>query len=130
MVKVQEAENQIITDYEVYAQRPCDSDLLIPAIDTHRALLGRVPRLVAADAAEFETNLRKERQMEGIAKAKAEGVYKGKGRPKSVDIGTVAALKAQGMGATDIAKELGIGRASVYRALDQIELETGEQGAA
>jgi IS5 family transposase len=51
MVKLQEAENQIITAYEVYAQRPYDSDLLIPAIDTHQALLGRVPRLVAADAA-------------------------------------------------------------------------------
>jgi IS5 family transposase len=51
MVKLQEAENQIITAYEVYAQRPYDSDLLIPAVDTHCALLGRVPRLVAADAA-------------------------------------------------------------------------------
>jgi IS5 family transposase len=51
MVKLQEAENQIITDYEVYARRPHDSDLLVPAIDTHRALMGRAPRLVAADAA-------------------------------------------------------------------------------
>ena len=51
MVKLQEAENQIITDYEVYARRPCDSDLLIAAIETHQALLGRTPSLVAADAA-------------------------------------------------------------------------------
>jgi IS5 family transposase len=51
MVKLQEAENQIITAYEVYPERPYDSDLLIPAIDTHHALLGRMPRLVAADAA-------------------------------------------------------------------------------
>ncbi len=51
MVKLQEAENQIIVDYEVYARRPNDADLLIPAIATHRAKLGRVPRLVAADAA-------------------------------------------------------------------------------
>jgi IS5 family transposase len=35
MVKLQEAENQIITDYEVYARRPYDSDLLIAAIETH-----------------------------------------------------------------------------------------------
>ena len=42
--------NQIIVDYEVYARRPNDSDLLIPAIETHQAKLGRVPRLVAADA--------------------------------------------------------------------------------
>jgi transposase, IS5 family len=64
MVKLQEAENQIITSYEVYAQRPSDSDLLIPAIDTHQALLGRVPRLVAADAAFYSA------QNEAAAKAK------------------------------------------------------------
>jgi IS5 family transposase len=49
MVKLQEAENQIIVDYEVYAQRPYDSDLLIPAITAHAAKLGRIPRLVATD---------------------------------------------------------------------------------
>ena len=65
--------------------------------------------------AEFETNLRKERQMEGIAKAKAAGVYKG--RPPSVDSAKVAELKAQGFGPSQIARKLGIGRASVYRVL-------------
>lgn len=50
MVKLQEAENQIVTGYEVFARRPNDSDLLIEAITAHEALLGRVPRLVAADA--------------------------------------------------------------------------------
>jgi DNA invertase Pin-like site-specific DNA recombinase len=70
---------------------------------------------------EFETNLRRERQLEGIAKAKADGVYAGKGRPASIDADRVRELKAQGMGATEIAKELGIGRASVYRVLDQLD---------
>jgi DNA invertase Pin-like site-specific DNA recombinase len=65
--------------------------------------------------AEFETALRKERQMEGIAKAKAAGVYRG--RKPSVDVDKVKALHAKGMGASAIAAELGIGRASVYRAL-------------
>ena len=65
--------------------------------------------------AEFETNLRKERQMEGIAKAKEKGVYKG--RKPSVDVHKVKELRDSGMGASAIAKELGIGRASVYRAL-------------
>ena len=51
MVKLQEAENQIVIDYEVYDRRPSDSDLLIPAIEMHQARLGRIPRLVAADAA-------------------------------------------------------------------------------
>jgi DNA invertase Pin-like site-specific DNA recombinase len=66
--------------------------------------------------AEFETNLRKERQLEGIAKAKAEGVYKG--RKPSIDAEAVRALKAQGLGGSEIAKRLGIGRASVYRVLE------------
>jgi len=64
--------------------------------------------------AQFETAIRKERQMEGIAKAKAAGVYKG--RKPSVDITAINALRAEGVGATEIAKRLGIGRASVYRA--------------
>jgi DNA invertase Pin-like site-specific DNA recombinase len=63
--------------------------------------------------AEFETNLRRERQLEGIASAKERGVYKG--RPATIDAKAVAKLKAQGMGATEIAKRLRIGRASVYR---------------
>jgi DNA invertase Pin-like site-specific DNA recombinase len=66
--------------------------------------------------AEFETNLRKERQAEGIAKAKAAGVYKG--RPPSIDVMKVRDLKKKGLGASEIAKALKIGRASVYRALD------------
>ena len=66
--------------------------------------------------AEFETNLRKERQIEGIAKAKAAGVYKG--RPPSIDAVRVRELKQKGFGASQIAKALKIGRASVYRALE------------
>ena len=65
---------------------------------------------------EFETNLRKERQMEGILKAKEKGVYKG--RKPSVDVQKVKELRDTGLGASAIAKELGIGRASVYRALE------------
>jgi DNA invertase Pin-like site-specific DNA recombinase len=65
--------------------------------------------------AEFETNLRRERQMEGIAAAKARGVYKG--RPATIKAEEIAKLKAEGLGATEIAKRLGVGRASVYRVL-------------
>jgi len=67
--------------------------------------------------AEFETNLRKERQLEGIAKAKAAGVYKG--RKPSIPVDEVKALRAAGRGATEIAEELGISRKSVYRALER-----------
>lgn len=66
MIKLQEAENQIIVDYEVYPQRPNDSDLLIPAIETHQALLGRPPYLAAADAAFYSAK--------NEAAAKAKGV--------------------------------------------------------
>jgi len=66
MVKLQEAENQIVIDYEVYAQRPHDSELLIAAIETHQAMLGRAPRLVAADAAFYSAK--------NEAAAKAKGV--------------------------------------------------------
>src|SRR5450756_1606891 len=53
MVKIQEAEGQIVTHYEVYDERPSDADLLLPAIALHERLLGRKPYLVTADAAFF-----------------------------------------------------------------------------
>ena len=65
--------------------------------------------------AEFETNLRKERQLEGIAKAKAEGVYTG--RKPTIDAEEVRRLTAEGVGASEIAQRLSISRASVYRIM-------------
>ena len=68
--------------------------------------------------AEFETAIRRERQMEGIAKAKARGVYKG--RKPSVPVEEVKRLKADGVGPSTIAKQLGIARSSVYEALKSV----------
>ena len=65
--------------------------------------------------AEFETNLRRERQMEGIAKARARGVYKG--RKPSVDVDYVRAHNVQGPNPTAIAAKLGISRSTVWRVL-------------
>ena len=70
---------------------------------------------VLASIAEFEADIRRERQREGIERAKVAGVYKG--RKPSVDAIAVQQLKEEGLGGTEIAKQLGIGRASVYRAL-------------
>lgn len=84
------------------------------AIDTTRSD-GRLMLNILASFAEFETDLRKERQADGIAKAKSEGRYKG--RKPSVPDDEVRKLHGEGVGATDIARRLGIGRASVYRAL-------------
>jgi IS5 family transposase len=53
MVKIQEAENQIVIHCEVFDQRPSDSDLLTPSIEKHKELLGCVPDLAAADAGFF-----------------------------------------------------------------------------
>ena len=46
-MEVQEAENQIITDYRVFAERPSDQELLVPAVEEHQRRFGRVPRVVA-----------------------------------------------------------------------------------
>ena len=50
LVKIQEAENQIISHYEVFAERPSDRQLLVPSIEVHQRRFGRIPALVAADA--------------------------------------------------------------------------------
>lgn len=84
------------------------------AIDTTRSD-GRLMLNILASFAEFETDIRKERQLEGIAKAKDAGVYKG--RKPSVPVADVRRLSSEGLGPTAISKRLGIGRASVYRAL-------------
>jgi IS5 family transposase len=55
MVKIQEAERQIVTHYEVYDERPSDADLLIPALEIHAQQFGQAPRLVTADAGFFST---------------------------------------------------------------------------
>lgn len=64
---------------------------------------------------QFERAIIRKRQAEGIAKAKAKGVYRG--RQPSIDPAMVRKLHSAGLGATAIAKDLGIGRASVYRLL-------------
>lgn len=76
---------------------------------------GRLMLAVLGAVAAFENDIRRERQLEGIAKAKAAGKYRG--RPASIDPSQVKELHQGGMGPAQIAREMGIGRASVYRAL-------------
>jgi transposase, IS5 family len=68
MVKIQEADHQIITDYEVFEKRPVDADLLLPSIETHEKLLGQIPKMVAADAAFFSTDNQIQAQAKGVEK--------------------------------------------------------------
>ena len=84
---------------------------------------GKLMLGILAAVAEFETDIRKERQIEGIEKAKAQGRYRG--RPAAIDPEKVRKLRDGGMGASQIAKELKIGRASVYRVLDERQAESG-----
>lgn len=79
------------------------------------AATGRLFLTMLGAFAEFETNLRRERQMEGIAKAKAEGRYKG--RPVTVDKAAIRRLHAEGLKPMHIAQRLGVARSTVYEAL-------------
>lgn len=96
------------------AKRVAFKCLAQAGVDTDTST-GRLMLAVLGAVAAFENDIRKERQMEGVLKAKAKGVYKG--RPASIRPEEVRELHRQGLGATAIAKRLRIGRASVYRAL-------------
>ncbi|MGH2548259.1 MAG: recombinase family protein [Thermomicrobiales bacterium] len=76
---------------------------------------GRLMLAILGAVASFENDIRLERQREGIEKAKLEGKYKG--RKPTVDPDRVRELHGNGLGPAAIAREMGIGRASVYRAL-------------
>ncbi len=89
-------------------------DLIVTeqAIDTSTST-GKLMFNMLGAIAEFESDLRRERQMEGIAKAKAEGRYKG--RPPSVDADGIKAALAAGHKPAQIAKRFGVARSTVYR---------------
>ena len=70
--------------------------------------------------AEFETNLRYERQMEGIKIAKEKGKFKGK--QSSIDVKRLKVLKEEGVNPTDIARQMNISRGSAYRLMKRVEV--------
>ena len=77
--------------------------------------------------AEFETNLRREHQLEGISAAKARGVYKD--RKPSSDAAKVMRLRSEEkLGPVAIVRQLGIGRASVYRLLGKNGADVSAKG--
>jgi DNA invertase Pin-like site-specific DNA recombinase len=88
--------------------------VLAMGLDTGTAT-GRLMFNVVSSVAQFEPEVMLERQREGIAKAKAEGRYKG--RPVSLDHARIKALKAEGLGATEIADQVGCSRRAVYKVL-------------
>jgi len=78
---------------------------------------GRLMLTVLGGIAEFERGIMLERQREGIAKAKADGKYKGRKPTARAKADKVLKLRSEGIGPSEIAQRLGIGRASVYRIL-------------
>lgn len=88
--------------------------VLEPEIDTSKPE-GRIILTTLSMVAEMELVFIKERQRAGIEAAKAKGAYKG--RKRSIDRDAVKRLRQEGVGATEIARRLGIGRASVYKVL-------------
>jgi len=82
---------------------------------------GRLMVSVLGAVAEFERSIMLERQREGIAKAKAAGKYRGRVPTAQRKASEIQRLKAAGLGATAIAEQLGVGRASVYRVLAQTQ---------
>lgn len=99
------------------AQKGCGLRVLQQSsIDTTTSA-GKLTLSILGAVAEFEADIRKERQRDGIERAKANGVYRG--RQSSIDVERLRALKAAGMKPADIARDMGIGRASVYRLLQE-----------
>ncbi len=90
--------------------------ILSMGIDTNTPT-GKLMLTILGGVAQFEREVMLERQREGIAKAKAEGKYKGRAPTARAKADEVLRLHKAGVGATEISKQLGIGRASVYRLL-------------
>ena len=100
-------------------QKGASLQVLEPAIDTAGAMgkMGKMVLTVLGMVSEMELSFIKQRQAEGIAAAKARGVYKG--RPQSVDYAAILQLKSQGLGVTAIAAKMGCSRGTVYKTLGE-----------
>ena len=101
---------------EILTVKGASLRILAMGIDTATPT-GKLMLTILGGVAEFERSIMLERQREGIAKAKAEGRYKGRAPTARAKSEEVLQLNRLGVGATDIARRLGIGRASVYRIL-------------
>ena len=125
---VREGDELVITRIDRLARSVLDLQLIVKELTDKGVMLTATEQPISTkDAtskcfldmlgvfAELETNLRKERQLEGIAKAKEKGVYKG--GKKKINVEEIKRFKSEGLGATAIAKKLNIHRDSVYRLL-------------
>ncbi len=101
---------------ETLSEKGAALRILDLGIDTGKPT-GKLVLTVLGGIAEFEREIMLERQREGIEKARQAGKYRGRKPTAQAKADQVKALKAEGLGATAIAQQVGIGRASVYRIL-------------
>jgi DNA invertase Pin-like site-specific DNA recombinase len=97
--------------------KKADLHVLDLGVDTSTAT-GKLLFTMIGAVATFEREMMLERQREGIAKAKSLGKYRGRKPTARARAAEIVALKANGVRPVDIARKLGIGRASVYRILE------------
>ena len=127
---VREGDELVVTRIDRLARSILDLQLIVKQLDERGVTLTATEQPISTKDAtskcfldmlgvfsEFETNLRKERQLDGIKKAKENNVYTG--RKQQIDVEKIKSLKQEGLGATAIAKEMGIHRDSVYRLLKE-----------
>ena len=128
---VREGDELVVTRIDRLARSILDLQLIVKQLDDKGVTLTATEQPISTkDAtskcfldmlgvfAEFETNLRKERQLDGIKKAKENNVYKG--RKQQIDVEKIKTLKREGLGVTAIARQMNIHRDSVYRLLKKV----------
>jgi DNA invertase Pin-like site-specific DNA recombinase len=103
--------------------------ILAMGLDTSTAT-GRLMLNVIGSVAQFEREMMLERQRDGIAKAKLEGKYNGRKATAKAKAAIVCELHERGLGASEIARQVGVGRASVYRILEDIREPQSRHSAA
>jgi DNA invertase Pin-like site-specific DNA recombinase len=110
---------------EKIAAKGASLKIMNPDIDT-KTPTGKLMLNLLGSIAQFERELMLERQREGIAKAKADGKYKGRKATARAQTEAVLSLRQTGAGASAISRQIGIGRSSVYRILQGLEKSSSD----
>lgn len=131
---IREGDTLVVTKLDRLARSVADLCKIVAAVEQRKASLrilamglntadatGRLMLNVIGAVAQFEREVMLQRQREGITKARADGKYRGRAPTARRRADEVLELHGQGIGASEIASRLGIGRASVYRILPRPE---------
>lgn len=121
-MRVQAIARHLLDIVERVKAKKASVSILASKLDTGTPT-GQLMLTMLGGVAEFERAVMLERQREGIAKAKAEGKYKGRARTAMAKAGEVEKLLASGVNPTEVARKLKIGRSSVYRAMRERKIK-------